>query len=472
MSSIIAIAMLSCASAQVARTAPGRYKQSVYIGTPCECNASIVSHAHIYDLSYSADDDTGLCKGESVDPLDVWNGRGVEFYGYGDQHGTFVYQIDCALPCSISEAHVTGSGWSTLLTGGQTTALGITGVCGYTLKLATICLADGSCCAHCPDVLDTFSSTTYADVSFNANTGCPSVPSPLRQQFFIYEYDDVEIEAWRCRNSLSIVAATSMDGPFESSVLARKPITTDSSTSSEDSSGQPTTCHNDEECDDGQICDESECVNSSGDSKDSSSSDSKDSSSSESKDSSSSDSKDSSSSESKDSSSSESKDSSNSESKDSSSSESKDSSSSESKDSSSSDSKESSSSDSSDNSGLAACEALPVNAVLSKCSESMVCEARLRECEARQDLFLSMTGDSKDSSSSDSKDSSSGDESSGEEKVAPLSAPAAFGAEEALIGVLVVVNAVLFAYACKSNVAKNKPVYGGVHGSEQEDLSS
>merc|ERR1712025_437135 len=127
-----------------------------------------------------------------------------------------------------------------------------------------------------------------------------------------------------------------------------------------------------------------------------------------------------------------------------------------SEDSSSGDSKGSSSSDSSDDSGLAACEALPIDTVLSKCSASMACEARLRECEMRQDLFLSMTGD----------------ESSGEEKVAPLPAPATFGAEEALIGFLVVANVALLAYVCvcKGNVAKNKPVYGGAHSSELADL--
>merc|ERR1712025_263274 len=127
-----------------------------------------------------------------------------------------------------------------------------------------------------------------------------------------------------------------------------------------------------------------------------------------------------------------------------------------SEDSSSGDSKGSSSSDSSDDSGLAACEALPIDTVLSKCSASMACEARLRECEMRQDLFWSMTGE----------------ESSGEEKVAPLPAPATFGAEEALIGFLVVANVALLAYVCvcKGDVAKNKPVYGGAHSSQLADL--
>merc|ERR1712025_650143 len=121
-----------------------------------------------------------------------------------------------------------------------------------------------------------------------------------------------------------------------------------------------------------------------------------------------------------------------------------------------------SSGDSSDESGLVGCEALPIDAVLSKCSANIACEARVQELEALQVTFRAMTAAKQVQS--------------GKEDVAPLSPSSTstlgdFGVEEGLIVCLALMNVALLSYVClrKSNVAKNNSAYGDVRSSEQED---
>merc|ERR1712025_1491281 len=118
--------------------------------------------------------------------------------------------------------------------------------------------------------------------------------------------------------------------------------------------------------------------------------------------------------------------------------------------------------DSSDESGLVGCEALPIDAVLSKCSANIACEARVQELEALQVTFRAMTAAKQVQS--------------GKDNVAPLSPSSTstsigFGVEEVLIVCLALMNVALLSYVClrKSNVAKNNSAYGDVRSSEQED---
>jgi len=513
MSLIIVIGMLACAS--------GQYQKSVYIGTPCECNASALYYTHIYDLDTSPHDNAGGCEGESEDPLDVWNGLGVEFYGNALEsgvHKVFDYFVECAIPCFITRVDIAGNGWCENEDDGTTgTQIRLE---GQKLEgngdVALQAWINGYLYGTTPD-LGWGESSTYGVVSLILETsdyGYGGGPSP-KQQFIITEQcpdssaqrPDAAFE-WKCRNSLSIVGTTSPDEAGESSILSRKPRVesssvdnggVDSSESSDDSSDdsidQPTHCHNDEECEDGQICDDLECVKS----RDSSSTDSgKDSSDSSGDDSSEQpthchhddecedgqvcdvfecvdSSVDSSDESSVDSSDQSAHCHSDEECQDGqicdgfecveSSEDSSEDSSANSGDDSSDSSGDDSSDDSSDGSGLVGCEALPIDAVLSKCSANIACEARVQELEALQVTFRAMTAAKQVQSGKDVDD------------VAPLSPSSTstlgdFGVEEALIVCLALLNVALLSYVClrKSNVAKNNSAYGDVRSSEQEDL--
>jgi len=302
MASIIAISMLTLASGTSHQY--GLYEDSVYIGTPCECNATLISHAHVYDLSkVPPDANTSMCKAESVNPLDVWNGLGVGYYGYmteswledeGDvgrwdpnlsgKWGTVEYQIDCEHLCLIEKVEYAGTGWC-LKSGGSSQVV---------LK-EECCVAKNLIFewnAYIPDIdYAPEQSKTYLDVDIdNESAGRAGSFSYWAKSFKIYEWgskckevppEDIHgknIDEWRCRNSLSIVATKDENVAGVSSILARKPKVDTSETtsgdtsddssddSSNDSSDQQTQCQNDEECEDGQVCAMFECVDSSDDS--------------------------------------------------------------------------------------------------------------------------------------------------------------------------------------------------------------
>jgi len=314
MSSIIALAMLSVAS--------GEYMKSLYLGTPCECNVSTTYHTYIYDLKASPHfGDGGECKGESEDPLDVWNGLGVEFYGNAGKsshYPTFEYTIDCAIPCVIMRVDIGGNGWCS---GPATTKLRITGSDAngekpekygeismgpnpdtkiveesgtYSCDLGTTGTAEGSRYGVC-------------SITPNAQALENRLKNGLMQRFKIEDTDDICLEGvesgWRCRSSLSIWATTDVDVPAvcggscnkTSSSSATSPSDSkDDSTDSKDNSKADSKADSSDSKDELKSDSDGDSKSDSDDSGDSKSdsSDSKDESKSDSKDESKSDSKD------------------------------------------------------------------------------------------------------------------------------------------------------------------------------------
>jgi len=129
------------------------------------------------------------------------------------------------------------------------------------------------------------------------------------------------------------------------------------------------------------------------------------------------------------------------------------------------DSSSDSSSDSSKDSGDGSDSSEDLSAVALRYQR---CAARVKELEAWQETLLSMTAAKHIQGDKDEGQGVVGESQSVSDGVGiDVSAYA----KEAVIGCLVLMNGVLFAYAClcKSNTAKNKPVYGGVRCSEEEE---
>jgi len=440
MSSIItlAITMLTAAS--------GEYMKSLYIGTPCECNVSTTYHTYIYDLKASPHfGDGGECKGESEDPLDVWNGLGVEFYGNAGKsshYPTFEYTIDCALPCVIMRVDIAGKGWCSG-GGAGNTKLKITGsdANGDLPKMyGQINMGPN------PDTKVVEESGIYSCDLGSAESSiygvCSVTPDPRdlaamllsgpKQRFRIEDTDDICLEGvesgWRCRKSLSIWATTSVDEPAVCGGSCNKTSEVTSSTSTTPPTTTSTTDSRD------SIESSHPKIESSHPKSSSSSSDPKIASShpksdSKSKSSSSSDPKSSSSSSDSKSSSSDSSDLSDS---------------------------KSSSSDSNDD----------LSAIALRYEK---CSSRVKELEAWTETLLSMTA-AKNIQGEEVKNEKDEGSAPSTSTNTNTSAPDVFGVEEALIVCLVLTNTVLLAYACKKHMGKHEPVYAGVLASAQEDV--
>ena len=151
------------------------------------------------------------------------------------------------------------------------------------------------------------------------------------------------------------------------------------------------------------------------------------------------------------------------------------------------------------------CEALPIDAILSKCSanyavtradilelqsadeetddavralgaeihnmaaEESSVDARLRQLERWQETLLTMEA-AKSIQNEEDEGEDQEDEKSLSSRVRSIFG--VVGVEEVLIACLVLTNVVLLTYLClcKRNTNRNKPVYGGVRCYEQEEL--
>ena len=80
------------------------------INGACNCTASVISSSSIYP----ADTTNGAFTSSTADPLAPFSNQSVTFRGIwqGGNITVYDYQIDCSIPCRITNVNIEGAAWA------------------------------------------------------------------------------------------------------------------------------------------------------------------------------------------------------------------------------------------------------------------------------------------------------------------------------------------------------------------------